>query len=160
MADEAERLRGEVADQEGLFLQISEAKQEADELRDQLAAATQVGPESAARPTGDTGIFRAITKSGHAPLFRFHVCGPWHDVQQNPCCSSTVAHSSMLSCQTEQSLQQRVQEAEARAAEVQQQLSNARQELSDAQQQLAAAAQAGDASATMQVSRLCLVSGC
>jgi chromosome segregation ATPase len=56
-------------------------------------------------------------------------------------------------CQAEQSLQQRMKDADARAAEVQQQLSDARQELSDAQQQLAAAAQAGDASATMQVTR-------
>ena len=37
-----EQLRGEVADQEGLFMQISAAKQEADELRDQLAAAAEV----------------------------------------------------------------------------------------------------------------------
>lgn len=42
-AGQAEALRGELAEQEGLFAQVAAAKQEADELRDQLAASSQVG---------------------------------------------------------------------------------------------------------------------
>lgn len=42
-AGEAEQLRQELAEQEGLFSQVAAAKQEADELRDQLDAAAKVG---------------------------------------------------------------------------------------------------------------------
>jgi hypothetical protein len=84
-ADEVEQLRGEVADQEGLFLQISEAKQEADELRDQLAAATQVGPERVVTPTDPC-------EQCHDPVNHCHATDPAPPAQLHPCCSGTVVH--------------------------------------------------------------------
>ena len=88
-ADEAERLRGEVADQEGLFLQISEAKQEADELRDRLAAATQVRPKRAVKATG-TVTFRAVPHQVDTVIHVLCICAAYGMV-----CNSTRAGAAL-----------------------------------------------------------------